>query len=115
MRIDDQYIQGAAARGLGQSPAVEGADSRTPTAGQDVGRSPGDWIQLSTLAEQLRALQPGSEAREAEIARLRAEVEQGQYRVDAARVSEALLEESLRETKHEETRREVPPLHAPDA
>jgi hypothetical protein len=48
-------------------------------------------------------LQPGSEAREAELSRLRELVQSGRYQVDGERVGESLVEESLKETAFEQS------------
>lgn len=110
MRIDDKNTPGMGTSGLSGtqgSSGTQGASSVERQGGAEVrgagGSGSPDQVKLSGLAERLQELQPGSEAREAELSRLRELVQSGRYQVDGERVGEALLEESLKETSFEQS------------
>lgn len=106
MRIDDKNMTGIGASGpLGTQSARELERSHGGSIGSARHASL-DRVQLSGLAEQLRALQPDSEARQAEVERLKTLVESGRYQVDAGRVSNALVEEALQDTQTEAVQHE---------
>lgn len=111
MRIDDKNTPGIGSSNVGGvqgGQGIAGQDRLGPGASKEAGGSgSSDRIQLSGLAAQLQALQPGSEAREAELARLREMVASGRYQVDAEAVSRALLDEAL------ESRQDNPAPPAP--
>lgn len=101
MRIDDKNAPGIGSSNVGGvqgGQGVAGQERVSPGSSREAGGagSP-DRIQLSGLAAQLQALQPGSEAREAELARLKELVSSGNYQVDADKVSRALVNEALQE------------------
>lgn len=121
MRIDDKNTPGIGASNVGGVQGgqnIAGQDRLGTGASREAGAAgSSDRIQLSGLASQLRALQPGSEAREAELTRLRDLVASGRYQVDAEAVSRALVDEALEAQREgpappEQT---TPPVHNPPA
>ncbi len=122
MRIDDKNTPGMGTSGLSGAQGASGAQGTSgaqgPSSverqgGADVrgtgGSGTPDQVKLSGLAERLQELQPGSEAREAELSRLRELVQSGRYQVNSERVGEALLEESLKETAFEQSQAKPAP------
>jgi negative regulator of flagellin synthesis FlgM len=98
MRIDDKNMSGIGSTNVGGAQGAQEVDRARSGAARTAGGSgQPDQVQLSGLAEQLQALQPGSDAREAELNRLRELVQTGRYQVDAEQVSRALVEDALSE------------------
>lgn len=102
MRIDDKNMLGIGTPGVGGAAGTpETGASRTRDA-RGVGSPSGpDHVELSGLAEELRAQQQGSEAREAELERLRQLHLAGEYQPDVEEVAGRLVEEAVRETAAE--------------
>jgi negative regulator of flagellin synthesis FlgM len=102
MRIDDKNMSGIGSTNVGGAQGAQEVDrARSGGSRSAGGGGQPDQVQLSGLAEQLQALQPGSEAREAELNRLKELVQTGRYQVDAEQVSEAMVEDALRESAAE--------------
>lgn len=92
MKIDNPLLSQVSANALQQSSGVQGApgESGASRVRQD-GHS--DRVQLSNLGAALRDAAVEDPDRTAAVEAIRAAVESGTYRVDAAAVSRKIVEE----------------------
>lgn len=98
MRIDDPNKTNVGASGLTQARQAEQTEraehqqarKATPSRSGETGP---DHVQLSSLAETVKAADPSSAERAARLNQLSAEVASGRYRADADAVADAMISE----------------------
>ncbi len=100
MRIDDKNLSSAGAAGLERTQAADKAEQaaqrtavgRSGTSGQS------DQVQLSSLAESVQSLEPGSAVTQARLDQLAKLVASGKYTPDTEALADRMIEDSI-ETK----------------
>ncbi len=95
MRVDDKNVGGIGSSGLDQVQ-LRGQTPRGGVSSTDGAADSGpDKVSLSRLAEQVRELAPGSDARQQRIETLRALHESGRYTANPEQIADSLIEDAL--------------------
>ncbi|MBI4877183.1 MAG: flagellar biosynthesis anti-sigma factor FlgM [Acidobacteria bacterium] len=94
MRINDQNSTGISSSQIGRTQETE-AGGRSGRAGGSA--AAGDQVELSSLAERLRETSADMPERAAYLRTLSAEIQAGEYQVDAAELGRKIVDSALAE------------------